>query len=156
MLTCPQLKQGQGSWDDLRNLFYQSAFGLNASRRKAVRIETARNVVVTAIALKRYELRHHQLPATLDELTPDLLKTVLIDCMDGEPLRYRPNADGTFLLYSVGENGKDDGGDPSLEKGVESSNYYWQNDHALDWVWPQPATEEEIQAYYKKLSSQKN
>ena len=33
--------------------------------------------------------------------------------MDGQPLRYRRNADGTFLLYSIGENGKDDGGNPS-------------------------------------------
>ena len=47
--------------------------------------------------------------------------------MDGQPLRYRRNADGTFLLYSVGENGKDDGGDPSLEKGVTGSSFYWQN-----------------------------
>jgi hypothetical protein len=127
-----------------------------ATIHKVATVEIARNVVTTAIALKRYELRHHQLPATLDELTPDLLKTVPIDCMDGQPLRYRPKADGTFLLYSVGENGVDDGGDPSLEKGVTSSNYFWQNPHALDWVWPQPATEEEIQAYFKKLSSQKN
>jgi hypothetical protein len=105
-------------------------------------------VVVTAIALKRYELRHYQLPATLDQLTPDLLQTVPIDCMDGQPLRYRPNADGTFLLYSVGENGVDDGGNPSLEKGVTSSSYYWQNLHALDWVWPQPATPAEVQFFY--------
>jgi|SRR5665213_71215 len=152
----PQLKQGQGSWDDLRNLFSQSAFGLNASRRKATRIETARNAVVIAIALKRYELRHHQLPATLEDLTPDLLQIIPIDCMDGQPLRYRLNADGTFLLYSVGENGVDDDGDPSLQKNIKSSNFYWQNDHALDWVWPQPATEDEIQAYYKKLSSKSN
>jgi hypothetical protein len=132
-------------------------FSRNANQlpalHKAVMAEVTRNVVITAIALKRYELRHHQLPATLAELTPDLLKTVPIDCMDGQPLRYRPNADGTFLLYSVGENGKDDGGDPSLEKGVTGSYFSWQNAHALDWVWPQPATEEEIQRYY---AQQKN
>jgi hypothetical protein len=87
---------------------------------------------------------------------PEFVPAVPLDPIDGQPLRYRPNADGTFLLYSVGENGVDDGGNPSLEKGVTSSNYYWQNDRALDWVWPQPATEEDIQAYYKKLSSQKN
>ncbi len=144
----PQLKQGQGSWGDLRNLFAQSAFGLNAARRKATRIETARNMVVTAIALKRYELRHHRLPAMLDQLTPELLQAVPIDCMDGQPLRYRQNVDGTFLLYSVGENSVDDDGNPSLPKNIQSSNYYWQNDRALDWVWPQPATTEEIQKYY--------
>jgi hypothetical protein len=149
------LNPGQYYSQDLHNYSAQSANALYALLRKAERIEIAQNVVVTAIALKRYELRHQQLPATLDQLMPDLLKTVPVDCMDGEPLRYRPNADGTFLLYSVGENGVDDGGNPSLE-GVTSSSFYWQNDRALDWVWPQPATEEEIQAYYKKLSSQKN
>jgi hypothetical protein len=147
-------------FDSVKNNSYaivsQNAHNQLSVMRKAAIAEIARNVVVTAIALKRYEFRHHQLPYAADELTPDLLQTVPIDCMDGEPLRYRPNADGTFLLYSVGENGVDDGGDPSLEKGVTSSNFYWQNPHALDWVWPQPATEEEIHAYYKKLSAQKN
>jgi len=71
-------------------------------------------------------------------------------------LRFRLNPDGTFLLYSVGENGKDDGGNPALEQGAESSSFYWQNPHALDWVWPQPATAEEIRAYYTKLSSPSN
>ena len=151
-----RLKLDQNASYDLRNFSAQNANVLYSALRKAIRIETARNVVVTAIALKRYELRHHQLPATLDNLTPDLLQTVPIDCMDGEPLNYRPNVDGTFLLYSVGANGKDDDGNPSLEKGVIGSNSYWQNDHALDWVWPQPATGEEIQAYYKKLSSKSN
>ena len=32
-------------------------------------MKSLRNVVITAIALKRYELRHHKFPATLDELT---------------------------------------------------------------------------------------
>jgi hypothetical protein len=84
-------------------------------------------------------------------LTPDLLQAVPIDYMDGQPLRYRRNADGTFLLYSVGENGVDDGGNPSLGKSVTSSNYYWQNAHALDWVWPQPATEAEVKYFYEHL-----
>lgn len=150
------LKPWQNPSDGLRNFFSQSVSGLDAALRKAVRIETAQNVVVTAIALKRYELRHQKLPSALEELTPDLLQTVPIDCMDGQPLRYRLNADGTFLLYSIGENGNDDGGDPSLEKGVTSSIFYWQNNRARDWVWPQPATEEEISAYYKKISSKSN
>ena len=69
--------------------------------------------------------------------------------MDGQPLRYRRNGDGTFLLYSVGENGKDDGGNPAFEKYVRIFELFdWQNSEALDWVWPQPATEQEIQNYY--------
>jgi hypothetical protein len=146
-----QLNQKQDSINGLRGIL--SANWLDATLRKAVRMEIAENVVVTAIGLKRYELRHHQLPATLDQLTPDLLQTVPIDCRDGEPLRYRPNADGAFLLYSVGENGVDDGGNPSLEKGMTSSSFNWQNIQTLDWVWPQPATAEEIQKYYKEQAN---
>jgi hypothetical protein len=148
-----KLKLDQNSSDDLRNYSVQSATALYSALRRAINVEAAQNVVITAIALKRYELRHHQLPATLDQLTPDLLQAVPVDYMDGQPLRYRLNADGTFLLYSVGENGVDDGGDPSLEKGVTGSNFYWQNNRALDWVWPQPATPAEISAYEKTHSS---
>jgi hypothetical protein len=146
-----ELKSDQNSSDSLRNSFSQSFNGLASTKRRAVRIETARNVVITAIALKRYELRHHQLPATLDDLTPELLKAVPIDCMDGQPLRYRLKADGTFLLYSVGDNGVDDGGNPSPPKNIRSSNFYWQNNLVLDWVWPQPATPEEVRNYYEHL-----
>ena len=87
---------------------------------------------------------------------PEFVPSVPLDPVDGQPLRYLANADGTFLLYSVGENGKDDGGDPSLEKGVTGSNFNWQNPHALDWVWPQPATAAEIQKYYEKRAKKSN
>jgi hypothetical protein len=113
-------------------------------------VEVAKQATVTAVALKRYQLNHGNYPVDLNSLVPEFLPAVPLDPVDGQPLRYRPSADGTFLLYSVGENGKDDGGDPSLEKGVTGSSFYWQNAHALDWVWPQPATAEEIQKYYEE------
>ena len=141
-----KLNREQDSVHGLRGAF--SAGARITALRKAATAQTARNVVVAAIALKRYELRHHQLPDKLNQLVPDFLESVPTDYMDGQPLRYRRNADGTFLLYSVGENGKDDGGNPSPEESIESSSYYWQNFVALDWVWPQPATAEEIQNYY--------
>jgi hypothetical protein len=100
--------------------------------------------------LKRYQLKHGNYPADLISLVPEFIPAVPLDPVDGQPLRYRLNADGTFLLYSVGENGKDDGGNPALEKGVTSASFNWQNIHALDWVWPQPATAEEIQKYYEE------
>jgi len=110
--------------------------------------EACRRVDITAIALKRFQLKHGRFPKTLSELTPEFLSKVPLDPVDGRPLRYRLDADGRFTLYSVGENGKDDGGDPTLGKGVKTTFFYWQNPDALDWVWPQPATEEEIQNYY--------
>jgi hypothetical protein len=141
---------------DLHSMLSDSVITLSGCLRKVMNIETLRSMTIAAIALKRYQLKHGNYPADLNSLVPDFVPAVPLDPVDGQPLRYRRNADGTFRLYSVGENGVDNGGDPSLEPGVTSSNYYWQNDHALDWVWPQPATEEEIQAYYKKLSSKKN
>jgi hypothetical protein len=115
---------------------------------KTIRIEAARRVVVAAIALKRFQLKHGQWPATLDELAPEFLSSIPIDPYDGKPLRYHPNADGTYLLYGVGEDGVDDGGDPT-NTASGSSNLYWQGNKVRDWVWPQPATEAEIKYFYE-------
>ena len=121
---------------------------LSATVSKAIRAEAARRIVVTAIALKRFQLRHGEFPASLSELTPDLLPSVPVDPVDGKPLRYRLNADGTYTLYSVGEDGVDDGGDPtSLASG--SPGLYWQGNKVRDWVWPQPATAEEIEFFHE-------
>jgi hypothetical protein len=141
---------------DFHSMLSESIVTLAGVSRKVMRVEAARQMTVTAIALRRYQLKHGNYPPALNSLVPKFVSADPLDPMDGNPLRYRPKADETFLLYSVGENGKDDGGDPSLEKGLASSNYSWQNPHALDWVWPQPATEEEIQAYYKNTSSKSN
>jgi len=107
--------------------------------------EAARRLAMTAITLKRYQLRHGAWPADLKALVPEVLSEVPKDPVDGQPLRYRPNADGTFLLYSIGSDGKDDGGDPT----ITDSSYNWL--HAGDWVWPQPATPKEVQDYYDHL-----
>ncbi|MEI9959723.1 MAG: hypothetical protein WDM76_00945 [Limisphaerales bacterium] len=129
-----------------------SDMGFRSAVQKVIRMETVRRVIITAIVLKRFHLKHGKLPEALDELVPEFSPSISIDPFDGKSLKYHPNIDGTFLLYSVGENGVDDGGDPALEKGVTSSSFNWQNPHALDWVWPQPATEEEIQKYYEEHS----
>jgi hypothetical protein len=135
---------------EMRWLFSEDADNSFSLLRRGLATETAKNMVITVIALRRYQLRHAQLPTTLKDLVPELLKTVPIDWTDGQPLRYRTNSDGTFLLYSVGENGRDDGGNPAPERGKmrEDGSSYWQNPYALDRVWPQPATPEEIQKYY--------
>src|SRR5262249_28575811 len=133
---------------DFHSMQSESIVTLAGVVREVMRAEVAKQVVVTAIILKRYQLKNAKLPEKLSDLTPEFLESVPLDPIDGNPLRYHRNDDGTFLLYSVGENGVDDGGNPSLEKGVKSSSLSWQNNHALDWVWPQAATEAEIQNYY--------
>jgi hypothetical protein len=133
---------------DLHSMISESVLTLSAFVNRAMRAQVAKQMIVTAIALKRYQLKHGNYPPDLNSLVPEFVPAVPLDPVDGQPLRYRLKTDGTFLLYSVGPNGKDDGGNPSLEKFVESSSYYWLNPHALDWVWPQPATPEEIKNFY--------
>jgi hypothetical protein len=137
---------------DMHSIFSQSLPVLGAILRRVEMAEAAKQTVTAAMALKRYQLKHGDYPANLDALVPEFVSAVPFDPVDGQPLRYRLNADGTFVLYSVGENGVDDGGDPSLGKYVTGSNYYWENFQALDWVWPQPASDEEIQKYYENLA----
>jgi len=96
---------------------------------------TLHQMVSAAIALKRYELRHGQLPQNLALLAPEFLPEAPHDFMDGQSLRYRLNGDGSFTLYSVGDDGRDDGGDPSPAVFVEKPQHGspWAG---RDWVWP--------------------
>lgn len=110
---------------------------------KLMTTEAAKQLAITAIALKRFELKHKQLPTHLDELVPDFVKTVPRDPVDGQPLRYRLNNDHSFTLYSIGENGIDDGGSATNAKA--SKSFSWQR--GVDWVWPQPATAAEVEAF---------
>jgi len=124
-----------------------------AALLKNIRIEAARRIVITAIALKRYQLRHEHLPDGLTELTPDFLPAVPFDPIDGNPLRYHNNGDGTYLLYSIGDDGVDNGGDATIDTTGKPANYYWQNAHSRDWVWPQPGTAAEIKRYWDETAA---
>jgi hypothetical protein len=107
---------------------------------KAARTETHRRLVVTVLALERYRLAHGTYPPTLSSLTPELLRETPHDFMDGQPLRYRLKDDGTFLLYSIGEDGKDGGGDPTPATSGNKPTFW----NGRDWVWPTAAKPEEV------------
>lgn len=121
-----------------------SPAALGRALNKLMATEAAKQLAITAIALKRFELKHKEFPARLEELVPDFVKTVPRDPVDGQPLRYRLNNDHTFALYSIGENGIDDGG--SATNATASKSFGWQR--GIDWVWPQPATPAEVEAFF--------
>jgi hypothetical protein len=83
-----------------------------------------------ACALERYRLAHGQFPDKLEALAPEFLPTLPHDVIGGEPYKYRRN-DDTFLLYSIGWNGTDDGGNVARK---ENSTDLTQG----DWVWGFP------------------
>ncbi len=70
-----------------------------------------RRLAVVAVAVRLYEAEQGQRPVSLDELVPGYLKDIPRDPLDPyeRPLRYLPDGPSP-LLYSVGENGVDDGG----------------------------------------------
>jgi hypothetical protein len=62
-----------------------------------------------AVALERYRLANGRWPNNLDDLVPQYLSKVPIDIYDRQPLHYRRLPDGV-LIYTIGEDQKDDGG----------------------------------------------
>lgn len=64
----------------------------------------------TLVGCERHRLKHGKWPDKLEALVPEFIPEVPKDPFDGKPLRYKAWADGV-VVYSVGANGKDDGGD---------------------------------------------
>ena len=66
-----------------------------------------------AAGLERFHLAKGHYPERLDQLAPMFLPNPPMDLVTGEPYHYRLQAGGSYLLYSVGWDQKDDGGTPS-------------------------------------------
>ena len=134
----PESIRQQGSYDRLRYLFSNDSFGVVHSSviLKALTIDTQRRMTVIALALERHRLRHGKFPAQLGDLVPEFLSSVPLDGMDGQPIRYRTGPDGVFTLYSVGEDGRDDGGDSAGADPAKPYTHIW---NGKDAVWPAPA-----------------
>ncbi|MCX6996828.1 MAG: hypothetical protein NTV49_07025 [Kiritimatiellaeota bacterium] len=92
--------------------------------------QTAAQSAATACALERYRLAHGRYPDALAVLVPQYLAAVPSDVIGGQPLRYRLEGDG-FVLYSIGWNRKDDGGQVAWTKDDKPR----LDDKAGDWVW---------------------
>jgi hypothetical protein len=74
---------------------------------------TDRRAAVLALAIRFYRFDHHgHWPRSLDELTPKYLPAIPKDPFspNASPFRYKPDAAGGPIIYSVGEDGIDDGG----------------------------------------------
>jgi len=99
-----------------------------AAERTAV-AQNSVDMANLACALERYRLLHGEYPETLGALMPQFIEKIPPDVVDGQPLHYRRTNDGRFLLYSVGWNGKDDGGV------VELNEYGSLRPDLGDWVW---------------------
>lgn len=78
-------------------------------------------------ALERYRLKHGGYPDALDAMVPEFVESLPHDIIGGQPLKYRRSPDGKFVLYSIGWNETDNGG-----QYLSASQYDKTNG---DWVW---------------------
>ncbi len=91
---------------------YSDRLGTYADLRGHFRVLARRRLAATALAVRLYEQDHGVRPAELGNLVPDYLPAVPLDPFDPHPapLRYSPDHQPP-VVYSVGQNGRDDGGD---------------------------------------------
>lgn len=132
VIELEKLDQAGVTWGEIRRneerfARYQLSKGLNPfvwvvtrpqawrSRRVAEvrhkRLVAHRRLLTAELALRAYQARAGRAPARLDQLLPQCLQGVPIDPFTGKPLVYHPQSTN-WLLYSVGEDGADDGGKP--------------------------------------------
>ncbi len=90
-----------------RLLFLNSTLSYLNLARARCRSDTVLRGCQALLALKAYKQDRGSLPETLDELVPDYLKQLPLDPFDGRPMRYSAEKK---IVYSIGENLKDDGG----------------------------------------------
>ena len=88
----------------------------------AGRNEAKQRCAIVAIAVERHRKKHGTLPASLIDVDAELFPAGLesladfIDPFNGKKLNFRVS-DNDVTVYSVGRNGKDDGGTIDSERG---------------------------------------
>jgi hypothetical protein len=104
-----------GSWralvlSDLVRLVPVESPYYRETRQLRPRSDAVLRLLVVDLAVRAYRNDHELPPAELSQLVPEYLQRIPDDPYGSGPLIYKPQ--GTdFVLYSVGPNGIDDGGD---------------------------------------------
>jgi len=93
--------------DVLVSLFLPAVSAATQAEDRAI---TQQRLTLLAAALATYRMRQGEYPETLDELVPAVLTKLPLDLYTEQPFIYDRKPDGGYLLYSVFENGADDGG----------------------------------------------
>ncbi|NOY42151.1 MAG: hypothetical protein GXP26_09985 [Planctomycetes bacterium] len=93
--------------DILLSLFLSSLDAITGAEDRAI---TTQRLTLVAAALAVYRARQGEYPESLDELSPAILPALPLDLYTEKPFIYKRKSDGGYLLYSVFQNGVDDGG----------------------------------------------
>jgi hypothetical protein len=111
-------------WSPYNFILLRMIPNLNRAFQTTAHNQTLVHQALIACALERYRLARGEYPVTLDALIPQFIDMIPHDVIGGQLPHYRRAADGTFILYSIGWNGRDNGG----VRGKSNAEG--------DWVWP--------------------
>ena len=132
IVSLPKMAEFQREDDKLQHYHFWHIYQLLAiiavpNWTKAVQTfafnQTKADEAQIVCALERYHLAHGNYPRTLNELVPQFVDKLPHDIIGGQPLKYQ-QTDGQFLLYSVGWNETDDGG--QFNHSYDQADWVWQ------------------------------
>lgn len=110
LLTEARTMAGSVSAVDPRSMFARITLpSLTRAIELHARLIAQTRCLLTALAAERFRMATGRFPESLNELTPDYLDEVPLDPFDGKTLRLVQTDEG-IVIYSIGENGLDDGG----------------------------------------------
>lgn len=134
------LEPGGSRWIDLERAFARLVVPtVNLMVRKNAQMEVGLQQALLACALERYFLKHGGYPAELGALVPAFLPELPADSWAvgaKKPMGYRQTANGRYMIWSVGPDGRDDGGvvnfkSPEAPRGKD----LLEEGYKGDWTW---------------------
>jgi type II secretory pathway pseudopilin PulG len=103
------------------NIMILPVFGY--TRMRAINSETQNGLLLITLALHAFRLEQGHYPNTLAELSPGYLKKLPDDPFAAQGTFHYRLQGQSYLLYSVGPDGKDDGGTPIYDVKKQVGNH---------------------------------
>jgi len=97
---------------------------------RGVKLTALRDAAVIGLSCELYRSKHGRYPDKLDDLATEFLDKLPPDPFTGRPFAYRRKGEGDaagFVVYSVGDNLKDDGGGD--KRSSDKDDIVWEGGH---------------------------
>jgi type II secretory pathway pseudopilin PulG len=105
------------------------------ARLKDVETQTQNGLLLITLALHAFKLEHGHYPAALTEMTPAYVKQLPDDPFAAKGTFQYHNQGESYTLYSIGPDGKDDGGtaidDPKQANSSNPNSRYFVNENSV-------------------------
>jgi hypothetical protein len=140
MARMPMVKQDSSLMSSIDQLLgLKQPYSMDRTIKVHFNILTVRRAAAIALAVRLWQVDHAgKFPPNLQALVPAYLPAIPIDpfAKGQSPLRYKSDTPAGPIIYSVGENGVDDGGSTTPLPGLSQHISQNDRDDRLDIVYP--------------------